>query len=174
MMNPLYTMRLVLRNFSEEDLLDLYEYLSDPDVVKFEPYRPMTLGETRKDLARRVRTDEMITVQTKGTRKVIGNLYLARRDPDSLELGYVFNKSFWGKGYAKESALALIDRAFAEGAQKIYAHCDPDNPASWKLLESLGFQREALLKQNVSFWKDADGEPIWKDTLVYSLLSSCR
>lgn len=39
-----------------------------------------------------------------------------------------------------------------------------------KLLESLGFIREAHFKQNVYFWKDANSNPIWKDTFVYSLL----
>ena len=38
--------------------------------------------------------------------------------------------------------------------------------------ESLGFRREAHLRQNVYFWKDADGSPIWKDTYVYAILES--
>ncbi len=42
----------------------------------------------------------------------------------------------------------------------------------WKLLESLGFRREAHFRQNVYFWKDADGSPIWKDTYVYAILES--
>ncbi len=41
----------------------------------------------------------------------------------------------------------------------------------WKLLESLGFSREAYLKQNVYFWKDEKGTPIWKDTYIHSLLN---
>ena len=38
----LETERLILRRYREEDLQDLYEYLSHEDVVKYEPYRPMT------------------------------------------------------------------------------------------------------------------------------------
>ena len=37
----LQTERLILRRYSEADLQDLYEYLSDCDVVAFEPYQPM-------------------------------------------------------------------------------------------------------------------------------------
>ena len=44
--NRIETERLILRRFCEADLQDLYEYLSDEDVVKFEPYRPMNLEET--------------------------------------------------------------------------------------------------------------------------------
>ena len=61
---------------------------------------------------------------------------------------------------------ALIEGVFASGAHRIYAECDPDNPSSWRLLESLGFVREGHFKQNVYFGKDADGNPIRKDTYV--------
>ena len=36
------TERLIFRRFRESDLQDLYEYLSDPEVVAFEPYKPQT------------------------------------------------------------------------------------------------------------------------------------
>ena len=39
-----------------------------------------------------------------------------------------------------------------------------------KWLEALGFCREAHLKQNVYFWKDGDGKPVWKDTYIYAKL----
>ena len=74
----------------------------------------------------------------------------------------------WGKGYAKESCKELIALAFSNGVHRIFAKCDPKNQASWRLLESLGFEREAHLKQNVYFWKDDTGKPIWKDTYIYA------
>ncbi|MDD3334883.1 MAG: GNAT family protein [Eubacteriales bacterium] len=83
---------------------------------------------------------------------------------------YVFNQKYWGQGYAKESCRALIERAFQDGTHRIFAECDPRNTNSWKLLEALDFHREARFKQNVYFWTDDSGEPIWKDTYVYSLL----
>ena len=54
---------------------------------------------------------------------------------------------------------------------RIYAECDPLNTRSWKLLEALGFRREAHLLQNVYFWKDEGGKPIWKDTYIYGKLA---
>ena len=44
------TERLVLRRYKKEDLQDLFEYLSDKEVVEYEPYRPLTLNETKDNL----------------------------------------------------------------------------------------------------------------------------
>ncbi len=165
------TDRLILRRFGPEDLQDLYEYLSDQDVVKYEPYQPMSLQEVQGELALRIASDEMIAVVRKEDNRLIGNVYLGKREFSALEIGYVFNKRYWRQGYARESCNALMQKAFSEGIHRIYAECDPCNMASWRLLESLGFAREAHFLQNVYFWKDDKGDPIWKDTFVYGLLN---
>ncbi len=168
------TDRLVLRRFQKGDLQDLYEYLSDGKVVEYEPYKPMTIEETEENLTWRIGTEEMVAVALKCSRKMIGNVYMGKRELETLEMGYVFNRDYWGKGYAAESCQALMQQAFSNGVHRIYAECDPQNPRSWKLLETLGFRREAHLRQNVYFWKDQDGNPIWKDTYIYAKLNADR
>ena len=168
----LETERLILRPFRETDLKDLYEYLSDGETVRYEPYRPMTLAETRDNLRWRMDTGAMIAVERREDHKLIGNLYFAKGDFETAELGYVFNRRFWGHGYASESCRALIADAFAGGVHRIIAECDPENANSWRLLEALCFTREAHLRKNVYFWKDEQGSPIWKDTYVYARLST--
>lgn len=165
------TERLILRRYTEDDLQDLYEYLSDEEVVRYEPYKPMSIQETKENLKWRISTDEMIAVELKSDHKMIGNVYLGKREFGALEIGYVFNRKYWGKGYAKESCEALISEAFTHGIHRIFAECDPQNPNSWKLLEAMDFTREAYLKQNVYFWKDEKGNPIWKDTYIYAILN---
>lgn len=165
------TERLILRRFCKEDFQDLFQYVSDAEVVRFEPYKPMNASEAEDSLNWRISTDEMIGVELKSNRKLIGNLYLGKRDFNALEIGYVFNRQYWGQGYAFEGCTALIRKAFSEGVHRIYAECDPCNIASWRLLERLGFAREAYYRQNISFWKDEQGNPIWKDTFVYALLN---
>ena len=165
------TERLVLRRYKKEDLQDLFEYLSDKEVVEYEPYRPLTLNETKDNLQWRIGTDEMIAVELKNSHKMIGNVYMGKREFEAMEIGYVFNRNYWGNGYAAESCKALIQQAFTNGIHRIYAECDPCNKNSWKLLEALGFQREAHLRKNVYFWKDEDEKPIWKDTYIYAKLS---
>ena len=165
------TEHLILRRFCDNDLQDLYAYLSDEDMVKYEPYRAMNITEVREELTHRIASDEMIAVVLKATNKLIGNVYLGKREFESLEIGYVFNKQYWGRNYAWESCDILIKKAFSERIHRVYAECDPCNTASWKLLERLGFIREAHYRQNVYFWKDNNGKPIWKDTFVYTLLN---
>lgn len=164
------TERLILRRYKKEDLHDLFEYLSDKKVVKFEPYKPMSLDEAEENLKWRIGTDEMIALELKNSHKMIGNIYMGKREFEALEIGYVLNRDYWGNGYAAEGCKALIQQAFSNGIHRIYAECDPENISSWKLLEALGFWREAHFMQNVYFWKDEDERPIWKDTYVYALL----
>ena len=163
------TDRLILRRFEKRDFQDLYAYLSDEAVVRFEPYRPMTEAQVRDELESRITSEEMIAVEEKKSGKLIGNVHMGRRDCSALEIGYVFNRKYWGQGYAGESCRFLIDQAFSRGIHRIYAECDPENTNSWHLLEALGFSREAHFIRNVAFWTDENGKPIWKDTYVYAL-----
>lgn len=165
------TDRLILRRYKKSDLSDLYEYLSDKEVVKFEPYKPMNMQDAENSLDWRISTDEMVAVELKSNHKMIGNVYLRKRDFDALEIGYVFNQKYWGKGYAKESCMELIKLAFSDGIHRIYAECDPQNTSSWRLLEKLGFEREAHLRKNIYFWKNDENMPIWKDTFIYAKLN---
>lgn len=166
------TGRLILRRYAKEDLHDLHEYLSDEEVVRFEPYKPQTIDEVKENLEWRIGSDEMVAVELKDSHKMIGNVYLGKRDFETLEIGYVFNRNYWGHGYAAESCKALINQAFANGVHRICAECDPQNENSWRLLEALGFLREAHLRQNVYFWRDERGNPLWKDTYLYAKLDT--
>jgi len=168
----LNTARLILRPFSASDGNDLHEYLSDPEVVKFEPYRPLTLEECHQEAERRAHDDAFIAVCLKGSGKLIGNIYFDRREYDAWELGFVFNSAYQGKGYAYESAREVLHNAFSVlGIRRVVAQCNPQNERSWRLLERLGLRREGHLKQNVFFWKDELGRPLWKDTYEYAILS---
>ena len=164
--------RLILRRYTKEDIQDLFEYLSDKEVVKYEPYKPLSFDQTKKNLEWRIGTDEMIAVELKNSHKMIGNVYMGKRDFEALEIGYVFNQNYWGNGYAAESCKVLIQQAFSNGVHRIYAECDPGNKNSWRLLEALEFQREAHFRKNVYFWRDETGNAIWKDTYVYAKLNN--
>ena len=55
--------RLILRRYKKEDIQDLFEYLSDKEVVKYEPYKPLSFDEAKENLKWRISTDEMIAVE---------------------------------------------------------------------------------------------------------------
>ncbi len=57
------TERLILRRYKKEDLQDLFEYLSDKEVVEYEPYRPLTLNKTEENLEWGIGKEERIAVE---------------------------------------------------------------------------------------------------------------
>ena len=159
--------------FKESDWKDLYEYLSDRDVVRFEPYDVYSEKESMQEAVNRAKNSMFWAVCIKETGKLIGNLYFQKQDFDTWELGYVFNKNFQKKGFATEAAKALINYAIKElNARKIIAMCSPKNESSWKLLERLKMRREGHLLQNVYFKTDENNNPIWLDTYEYGILAS--
>ena len=81
------TDRLILRRFKKSDLNDLYEYVSDPDTVKYEPYPPMSMNEAAASLDIMMDSDEMIAAELKSEHKLIGSLYLGKREFETAELG---------------------------------------------------------------------------------------
>ncbi len=174
-MDRFETERLILRRFEPGEWKDLFEYLSDENVVRFEPYDVFSESECAKESERRSGDPAFWAVCLKESGKLIGNLYLALAEPldcRTWELGYVFNARYQGKGYAFESCTALLDHAFRfRDAHRIVAMCDPQNAPSWRLLERLKFRREGHLLQNVAFKCDGHGRPVWQDTYVYAMLA---
>ena len=135
-------------------------------------YIQSLMKKGKEHLKYRVESDEFYAIELLGIGKVIGNIYCGNRDYDTIEVGYIVNKLYQGKGYASEALSAVIENAFKEGAHRVYAECDPRNTPSWKLLEKVRLEREAHFKQNIWFHKDKSGKPIWKDTYVYATTES--
>ncbi len=171
-MTILETVRLNIRRFLPTDWQDLFEYLSQEEVVKYEPYDVFTEEQSKQEAIKRSRNPDFWAVCLKDTGKLIGNVYLSKRDFDTWELGYVFNKDYQGKGYATEAARAMLDDIFVNcSAHRVFAMCNPINTSSWKLLERLNMRRESHLLKNVWFFKDENGDPIWQDTYEYAILN---
>ena len=163
--------RLYLRHFKSSDYMDLYEYLSDPEVVCYEPYEPFTLKQCKAEAKTRSTLDVFWAVCLKESDKVIGNLYFCPGEFDSYELGYVFNRQFQKQGYATEICKALFHYAFHEmNVRRIIALCSTENTNSWRLLERLHMRKEGYFLQNVSFKKDSKGKPIYYDSYQYAIL----
>lgn len=169
-MREITTKRLVLRSFQKSDGEGLYAYLSDPEVVKFEPYEPYTREMAEQEAARRAEDPNFWAVCLPDG-ALLGNVYFAAGEFDTWELGYVFNRKYWGRGYAAEAALALLDLGFTEwGMHRATAMCNPENERSWRLLERIGMRREGCFQKNIFFFRNEQGEPLWQDTYVYGLL----
>ena len=165
------TTRLIIRPFTPADADDLYAYLSREEVVRYEPYEPFSREQAAKEAVRRASDPNFHAVVLKETGRVIGNLYFAPGDFDTWELGYVFHDAYWGRGYAAEACKTLLAEAFGSGkVRRVIAMCNPENAASWRLLERLGMRREGHLHKNIWFVKDESGQPVWQDTYEYAIL----
>lgn len=165
------TDRLVIRPFSPDDADDLYAYLSRREVVRYEPYAPFTREQAEAEAARRSAEPSFHAVVLKETNRVIGNVWFAPGEWETWELGYVFHDAYWGRGYALEACRAVLADGFAQrNVRRVIAMCNPENAASWHLLERLGFTREGRLRGNVFFRRNENGEPLWQDTFVYGLM----
>lgn len=72
--------------------------------------------------------------------KIVGN-YLG-------EIGYLFMKECWGKGYAQEAVTAVINYCFNTiRLSRLFAEIDKNNECSKILIEKLGFKLVALLPE---------------------------
>jgi [ribosomal protein S5]-alanine N-acetyltransferase len=160
----LKTERLVLRRFSHDDWRDLYEYLSQDNVVKYEPYDILSEEACKNEAVKRSQNDAFWAVCLKDDNKLIGNVYFRQQEPKEFltwEIGYVFNPLFWGKGYATEASNRILQYGFEElGAHRIIGKCNPENTASWKLLERMSMRREGIYKKPAYFRKSPDGKSI--------------
>ena len=160
----LETARLVLRQFKESDLEPFLAYRNDPEVAKYQgwsiPYpRDKAVGFVREMSVALPGWNKWLQValELKSRGEMIGDVAFSIMKDDERQaiIGYSLARPFWGQGYAFESMSGLLGYLFDEmKLHRVIAECDVENTASWKLLERLGFRREAYLVENL-FFKDA-------------------
>ena len=167
--------RLRIRPFRRDDADRLHGYLSLAEVYRFEPGEPVDLAGARSLAEERSAGSGFLALELRSEERLIGHLSWHPLDPARLrtwELGFIVDPGFQRRGYASEGARAWIEHAFATLAvHRVVAHCHPDNIASWRTLERVGFEREGRFRQDDFFRTDAAGRPIWQDTLLYALLN---
>ena len=98
------TERLLVRRFAWMDEADLCEYMLQRVHAQYEPHPDFTREKAGELLKSRVESDEMYAIELKEEAKVIGNLYLGRREFNTYELGYILHAGYQGRGYASEAS----------------------------------------------------------------------
>ena len=87
--------------------------------------------------------------------------------PRTYEIGWVFHPGWHGRGYATEAARALLDYGFRElGLHRIIATCQPENPASYRVMEKIGMRREGHFRKCIY-----RGGETWWDEYFYAILA---
>lgn len=178
--NPSYiaieTDRLILRLIDHEDIYDIFECTSDPEMEKLTGIFTLhtNLQETARFIQKHLdgyqkRTLIPWVVVLKPSNKVIGMIMLLSYMPNHFraEIGSFISRSYWGNGFATEAIMAVLNFAFYDiGLHKVYATVDPRNRASEKVLLKCGFTYEGLLRDHYFL------RGLFCDRMMYSMLSS--
>lgn len=143
------TKRLLLRTYVQEDMDALFLMVSDPDVRRFFADRSRTREEVwasypvRMEFWRKNGFGQL-GVFEKESGELVGYCGLKPlADTEEIEIYYGFFRESWGKGYATESATAVLRFAFEEtGIERVVGVTHTENYASQKVLEKIGLIRE--------------------------------
>ncbi len=168
------TPRLILREFTADDLPAMITFFSDPDVGRYIGGQWST-EEAQKYLqgimagqTQQTRHTWELSVALRSTGEVIGSaeLVVTNAAHREAEIGYMLARAHWGFGYATEAARALVAFGFdSMGLHRIWATCEPANLGSAHVLEKCGMIREGHLRAN-RLHKDG----AWRDRFLYAVL----
>ncbi len=172
---PIETARLRLRRFREEDAGSILALYGNPQVVRYLYTEPMQSDGVREALERRLRPTTLesegdvleFAAELLSNGEFVGAMTLFYRSSQHRrgEIGYTIAPRFWGQGFAKEGATALLKIGFELlELHRLEGQCDARNLASARVLQKIGMREEAHLREN-EFVK---GE--WTDTLLFAML----
>jgi RimJ/RimL family protein N-acetyltransferase len=139
------TVRLTLRWPQPKDALLWAAYLNDFDVSKMMarvPY-PYAAADAAEWLAR-VADNRATGASVNCTiiaDMLVGGISLNGVSKGEADLGYWIAKPYWGHGFAREAARAMMDYAFIGlGLRAVRSGFFEENPRSGRILSGLGFE----------------------------------
>jgi [ribosomal protein S5]-alanine N-acetyltransferase len=157
----LETDRLILRKLTQDDVDNLVQLDSDPEVMRFinggiattreaiaNEFLPYAIGYYNKSknlgfwaIVERQNQEfvSWIFLRPEIDFKLLQQLNLA--EPDAVELGYRLRQQSWNKGYTTEVAQALISKSFTDSdINQIVAWALTENKASTKVMAKVGLK----------------------------------
>jgi RimJ/RimL family protein N-acetyltransferase len=157
------TARLTLRKPQMADVADLHDAMRQPHAMRFWAHpEHETPQRTAEYLARMITNNanggDDFVIELEG--RVIGKAGMWRVP----EVGFLLHPDHWGKGYAREVMVAIIEHLFTwHDADHLTAEVDPRNAASLGLLARLGFQETHRATRTMQ-WRDE-----WCDSVYLRL-----
>ena len=158
MKNKFETERLIIREFENRDCKDLFEYASDPEVIKFlhfKKYESLAEAKERiKDLKEKYILNDKIgdyAIELKNEKKVIGSINIMLEDKKAggiIALGWALNKKYQGFGYMTECVKATLKYIKKNKlAMRIRAIHDVDNIKSGNVMKRVGMTFEGISRK---------------------------
>jgi RimJ/RimL family protein N-acetyltransferase len=154
-MNIIETERLMLRKLTVDDAAFILDLLNQPSFIQYIGDRGV---RTLEDAKRYIEAGAVASYERngfglyltllKGRDIPIGMCGLVKRDSlKDVDIGFAFLPQYWLKGYAFESASAVL--AYARntlGIKRILGIATPDNQGSIRVLEKIGLQFEKMVR----------------------------
>lgn len=163
--------RLVLQPVAVEDAKGIFAYRSDAITNKYQGWIPKTIQDVDDFLnkvSNEINTPDtwfQFSIRSVENPEIIGDLGIHFIGTEQAEIGCTLARKEHGKGYATEALRLAIDYLFNDlNKHRITGSIDPENTGSIRLLERLGFRKEAHFKESLLI----NGE--WVDDIVYGLL----
>ena len=157
MTRTIETAHLLLHPWRDADFEEYARLVADPDVTRYitHEYGPLSYEEAKEGHARILRLwDERGFGPWAAVEKASGNWvgevgldYLPRwPGPDKIEVEWLLNRPFWGKGYATEAGQAGVQFGLGDlGLERIIAISDPDHAASRRIMEKCGLTYRGVM-----------------------------
>ena len=175
-MDTLTTNRLILREWTENDSENLYEYAKSDLVGPNAGWPPHNNEEESKGIIKMfIKDNDTYAVVLESENKVIGSIGLHNRKPDDSlsnlnqkEIGYVLNPKYWGNGFIPEAVNCLIKYGFNElNLDLIWCGHYDFNHNSKRVIEKCEFNYRFQKAERLNLLNDKK-----VTTLYYSILKS--
>ncbi|MEX1377973.1 MAG: GNAT family N-acetyltransferase [Eubacteriales bacterium] len=147
----LETERLILRHFIPDDAKHIFKLHNDIEVMRYIPHKePLNVPIEKCEKFINLCTEQygrkpgygLFAAIKKDTGEFIGWNEINSLDcTDDIEIGYRYFEKYWGKGYATEISLALVEYGFSKlNLDKLVGIAMPQNKASIRVLEKIGMK----------------------------------
>jgi len=128
-----------------------FAYRSLPEIYRFQGWRPKDKYEIEAFIAKNIAACPNAAntwLQLAACLKdgqLIGDIGIHFLEDDlQVEIGLTISTDYQGKGYAAEAVKSVVGYLFSDlRKHRITASVDPDNRKSVRLLEKIGFRKEA-------------------------------
>jgi [ribosomal protein S5]-alanine N-acetyltransferase len=148
--------RIIVRELVDADAPAVHAWTGDREAVRWVPLGPLDRTGTVQYVAqlitqaRRVpRMGYTLAIERRSDHALLGtvSVEIDSFEHKRAEVGYILRRDAWGQGYATEAAGLARDFAFSQlGVYRLWAVCDPDNPASSGVLRKIGMRLEGVMR----------------------------
>ena len=166
------TKRLFLGPLNTNDAASLFSYRSDPEVYRYQSWKPLNLDDAVSLIERSSFNDKLclgkwnqLGILLNDSNQLIGDIGILIFEKEQAEIGFTISPSFQRKGFGFEAVFAMLLHLFHQlHFHRVIAQTDPQNVGSIKLLTKLGFRQEGHFRKS-SYIRDD-----WKDDLFFAIL----